>query len=65
MEYYQFYKNEKERSVSLILDILGTLDHFRHSFISLSQFFISRGGSKDKYDKLRLYFKTVFLSVKG
>jgi hypothetical protein len=32
-----------ERSVSLILGILGILDHFRHSFTRLYQLVISRG----------------------
>jgi len=32
-----FLLKVKERSVSLILGILGTLDHFRHSFIPLYQ----------------------------
>ena len=33
----QFYKKEIERSDSLILVILGNLDHFSHLFIPLSQ----------------------------
>ena len=43
-----------ERSVSLILGILGILDHFRHSFITLYQPVIARYLSKEKYDKVEL-----------
>jgi hypothetical protein len=32
--FYQFFKLV-ERSVAIILDILGNLDHFRHSYIML------------------------------
>jgi hypothetical protein len=46
---------EIERSVSLILGILGNLDQFRHSFISLYQSVIKRGGRIDKYDKLEQF----------
>ena len=47
----QFYKKEIERSVSLIL---GSLDHLRHSFISLYQSVITRDGNKEKYDIVEL-----------
>ncbi|CAB1083547.1 hypothetical protein JY97_00335 [Alkalispirochaeta odontotermitis] len=41
-----------ERSVSLILVILGNLDHFSHSFIPSYQFVVLRCWNKDKYDKV-------------
>jgi hypothetical protein len=44
-----------ERSVSLSLGILGNLDHFRNSFISLYQSVIERGCSKDTYDKVEIF----------
>ena len=43
-----------ERSVSIILGILGNLGHFRHSFIVLYQSVMTRGERKDKYDKVEL-----------
>ena len=43
-----------ERSDSLILGILVNLDHFRHSFFPLYQSVLTRGGSKDKWDKIKL-----------
>ena len=36
------------------LGILGNLAHFRHSFISLYQSIITKGGSKNKYDNIEL-----------
>ena len=37
------FKKQTERSDSLILVILGNLDHFRRSFIALSQSASKRG----------------------
>ena len=54
MVFYLFYKIEIERSLSLILGILGNLAHFRHSFFSLYQPVLTRGGSKDRCDKVEL-----------
>jgi hypothetical protein len=41
------FQKQIERSVSLILGILGNLVHFRNSFIVLFQSVIIRRGSKD------------------
>jgi hypothetical protein len=43
-----------ERSVSIILGILGSLDHFSHLFNPLYQSVITKDGSKSKYDKAEL-----------
>ncbi len=60
---YQSYKKEIERSVSLILGILGNLDHFRHSFIRPYQSVITRCWSKDKYDKVGLIWLVQNFSI--
>jgi hypothetical protein len=43
-----------ERSVSLILGILGNLGHFRHLFIKQNQVVITKSLLKNIYDKLEL-----------
>jgi hypothetical protein len=50
-----FIKNI-ECSISLNLGILVNLDHFRHSFITQFQSFITRGESKINYDKVELEY---------
>ena len=35
--FYLIYKKEIEQSDSLILVILGSLDHFRHSFMTMPE----------------------------
>ena len=36
-EFYLIYKKKIEQSESLILVILGSLDHFRHSFMTMPE----------------------------
>ena len=53
MVFCQFYK-KIERSVPLILVILGNLVHFRHLFIVLYQSVTTKGCYEDKYDKVEI-----------
>ena len=55
--FYRFYKKEIERSVSLILVILGNLvrlRRIRHSFILPYQSFVTIDCRKNKNDKVEL-----------